>query len=71
MRLDDGQIEVIDNVMAEIFRRKTPAERIRIGFNLWSSARRMLICHLGKLHPEWDRKRVEEEVAGRFLHGSL
>jgi len=71
MRLDDGQIEVVDRAMADIFRKMTPAERIRLGFNLWLSARRMLLFHLGKIHPDWDRKKVEEEVAGRFLHGSL
>lgn len=39
LRLDAGQIEVVDNVMAEVLRRKTRAERIRIGFNIWISAR--------------------------------
>jgi hypothetical protein len=71
MRLDDGQIEVVEDVMAEVLRRKTPAERIRIGFNLWMSARKMLLFHLGKTRPDWDKKKVEEEVARRFLHGSL
>lgn len=31
MRLDNGQIEVVDDAMAEMLRHKTPAERIRIG----------------------------------------
>lgn len=31
MRLDEGQIEVVDDATAEVLRRKTPAERIRIG----------------------------------------
>ncbi len=52
MRLDKGQIEVVDDAMAEVLRRKTPAERIRIGFNLWISARNMLMTHLKKTHPE-------------------
>mgnify|MGYP003416368647 FL=1 len=33
MRLDKGQIEVVDDAMAEVLRHKTPAERIHIGFN--------------------------------------
>jgi len=41
MRLDAGQIEVIDDIMAEVLRHKTPAERLRIGFNLWESAYRL------------------------------
>ena len=34
MRLDSGQIEVVDDAMAEVLRRKEPWERIAIGFNL-------------------------------------
>jgi hypothetical protein len=30
MRLDRGQIEVLDEAMAEVLRRKTPAERISV-----------------------------------------
>ena len=38
MRLDHDQIEAMDEAMAEVLRAKTPAERLRIGFGLWSSA---------------------------------
>ncbi|MET0516626.1 MAG: hypothetical protein ABW047_15015, partial [Nitrospiraceae bacterium] len=41
--------------MAEILRRKTPAERLAIGFGLWRSARKLLRGQLASLHPEWDR----------------
>ena len=33
LRLDDGRIEVVDDAVAEILRCKTPAERIKLGFN--------------------------------------
>lgn len=71
MRLDKGQIEVVDDTMAEVLRHKTPAERIRIGFNLWMSARDMLMTHLKKTHPEWDTKRLAREVARRLTHGAI
>ena len=71
LRLDPGQIEVVDDTMAEILRRKTPAERIRIGFTLWTSARKMLITHLKKTHPEWNNDRVEKEVVRRLSHGAI
>lgn len=70
-RLDAGQIEVVDDAMAEILKRKKPSERIRIGFTLWESAHKMLTVHLRKTHPEWDDKQVAGEVARRFLHGTV
>jgi hypothetical protein len=71
LRLDPGQIEVVDDTMAEILRHKTPAERIRIGFSLWTSARDMLMTHLKKTHPDWDKGRIEKEVARRLSHGAV
>ena len=71
LRLDSGQIEVVHDTMAEILRHKTPAERIRIGFTLWTSARNMLMTHLKKTHPEWNNDRVEKEVARRFSRGVI
>ena len=71
LRLDPGQIEVVDDTMAEILRHKTPAERIRIGFTLWTSARNMLMTHLRKTHPEWNDDRVGKEVARRLSHGAV
>lgn len=71
MRLDKGQIEVVDDAMAEVLRHKTPAERIHIGFNLWISAQNMLMTHLKKTHPEWDAKRLAQEVSRRLTHGTI
>lgn len=71
LRLDPGQIEVVDEAMAEILRRKTPAERIRIGFMLWTSARNMLRTHLKQTHPEWSVEIVEKEVIKRLSHGTV
>lgn len=71
LRLDRGQIEVIDDVVAEILRQKTPAERIEIACDLWVSVYRMLTTHLRKTHPEWDSKKVEQEVARRLSHGAI
>ena len=71
MRLDAGQIEVIDDIMAEVLRNKTPAERLRIGFNIWESAYRMLKAHLWKTHPEWNVGQLEKEVAKRLSHGAV
>jgi hypothetical protein len=51
---------MVDDVMAEILRKKTPAERIQIGFGLWTSARKMLTAHLKNTHPAWDEKQISQ-----------
>ena len=71
LRLDRGQIEVVDDVVAEILRQKTPAERIKIGFGMWTSTHAMLVVHLKKTHPEWSPEAIEKEVARRLSHGSV
>lgn len=71
MRLDHGQIEVVDDDMAEVFRTKTPAERLGIGFNIWASVQKMLTSHLKKTHSDWDSEKVQSEVARRMLRGSV
>ena len=62
-------LEVVDEEMAEVLRRKTPAERIAIGFSLWTWAREMLLLNLAKRHPDWDRAEVEKEVVRRMTDG--
>ena len=71
LRLDDGQIEVLDDAMAELLRCKTPAERIKIGFSLWTSAHNMLTTHLKRMHPEWNSLKINQEVARRLSHGAV
>lgn len=71
MRLDYGQIEVVDDEMAEALRRKTPAERIAVGFRMWISTRDMLLCHLKHAHPEWSERDLQQEVAKRLSHGDV
>ena len=70
-RLDPGQIEVVDDAMAEILRQKTPSERIQIGFKMWTSARKMLSAHLKSTHPEWEDEHISKEVARRLSHGII
>ena len=69
-RLDVGQIEVVDDRMAEVFRAKTPAQRLAIGFALRRSAEKLLRAHLTFAHPDWDAQRIAREVVGRLSHGA-
>ena len=63
--------EVVDDTMADLLRSKTPAERIRIGFDLWTSTRNMLLVHLRKTHPEWSDEKIKQEAARRLSHGAI
>ena len=71
MRLDAGQIEVIDPAMAEILRRKTPAERLAIASEMWESARTMLLTQFAERHPDWRGPQVEREVVRRMSLGAV
>ncbi len=71
LRLDKGQIEVVDDEMAEVLKHKTSSERIRIAFNLWMAAYDMLISYLSKTNPDWDSDRLKEEVVRRLAHGAF
>lgn len=70
-RLDKGQIEVMDDQMAEILKRKSPADRIGMGFEIWLSAQRMLKAHLTATHQTWNEEQINREVAGRLAHGAV
>lgn len=71
MRLDPGQIEVIDDDMAEIFRQKTPAERLAIVHGMWRSARQMILAILRSEHPDWTEQEILKETARRLSHGAV
>lgn len=70
LRLDKGQFESADDAMVEIYKKKSPLERMQIAFGMWRSARILLFNSLRSLHPEWDAKRLQQEVARRISHGA-
>ena len=69
MRLDPGQIEMLDQKMAEILRSKSSAERLAIANGMWLSARRLISNTLQAEHPEWDAGQIAMETARRLSHG--
>lgn len=71
MRLDAGQIEVMDDRMAEIYRNMTGAWRLAIANDMYESARRMLLSHLRTTHPDWSEDQIIREVARRLAHGAV
>jgi len=73
MRLKSGHtdIESLDDAMIEIYKKKTHLERLQIAFGLWRSARILLLNSLRSMHPDWDEKRVQREVARKISHGAI
>lgn len=69
-RLDDGQIEVVDDAVADILRRKTPAQRVEMALDANRLVRLRIEGHLRTIHPDWDGKDIQAEVARRMLLGS-
>lgn len=71
MRLDAGQIEVMDDAMAEIYRQMTGAQRLAIASGMYASARRMLLSHLRATQPDWSDEQIIREAARRLSHGAV
>lgn len=69
-RLDAGQIEVLDDAVAEALRRKTPAERVAMIFSCNRTMRLLLEGHFRGLHPDWDADRITTEIARRLNRGA-
>lgn len=63
--------EMVDDDMARILREKTGAERLKIAFDMFSSARRMLASSLRSEHPDWSEEQIQREVARRISHGAV
>jgi len=53
----------------ETFRRMSPAQKWEASMRLYWSARALKEAWLRKLHPEWGRERLREELKEFFSHG--
>jgi len=71
MRLDPGQIEVMDDQMAAVLRSKTGAERLKIANDMFRFARQLIASGLRAEHPDWDEPRIGRETARRLSHGAV
>lgn len=61
------RIRVIDDATVEMLRKKTPAEKIAMCFELNRLFRLRLYKHYQGLHPDWDEKQVLRAVAQKCL----
>jgi hypothetical protein len=69
-RLDPGQIEVIDDAVAEILKKKTPWERVQMASDAHRTARIILTSTIQSQHPDWSEEQVHKEVIRRLTRGA-
>jgi hypothetical protein len=63
-------IELLDEAVVEVLRRKSPTERVAMIFAANRTMRLRLEGHLRTLHPDWDAEAVSREVARRMSRGT-
>ncbi len=63
-------VEIIDPLIVEILRQKTPAEHLRQAFRLWETARLIVRAAVRQQHPDWSEEQVLRESASRLSHGA-
>jgi hypothetical protein len=64
-------VEIVDERVAEILRKKTPAERLAIADGLWRFAREMIHAIIAREHPDWSEDEIRRQVARRMSHGAF
>jgi hypothetical protein len=69
-RLDPKRIEVVDETVARILRRKTPAERVKMISDAHRTMRLVVEGRLRTRHPDWSDDRVKAEVVRRMTRGA-
>jgi hypothetical protein len=69
-KLESFHIDIIDDIMVDIYKHKSPSERLRIAFGLWNSARTQLFHNLRSLWPDWDQDKIKREIAKRISDGA-
>ncbi|HEY1685729.1 MAG TPA: hypothetical protein VGG19_13255, partial [Tepidisphaeraceae bacterium] len=62
-----GQIEVVDDDLAQVLRKKTLTERLAMAFEANRTIRSVLEAAIAEQHPEWSRQQILQAVARRML----
>lgn len=68
--MESSRIEVIDDAMCDVLKKKSSLERLEIAFGLWRSAKTQLFNYLQSMHPEWDEEKIRREIVRRMSHGA-
>jgi hypothetical protein len=64
------RVEMVDDAIADILRRKSIAEKLRMVAGGWTLLRAMHASQVRRAHPDWDERRVRTETSHRMSNGS-
>jgi hypothetical protein len=67
---DMPRVEVLDDAVARILRRKSGEEKIRMVASGWPLLRAMHAFQVRSAHPDWTEQQVHAEVSRRMARGS-
>lgn len=70
LRLDKGQIEVVDDKVAEIIKKKTGIERLMMVWESWSFFNKSIRVFLKNVHPDWTDEQIQMEIVKRMSYGT-
>jgi isopropylmalate/homocitrate/citramalate synthase len=65
--LENPRVDVADDLIAAVFRKKTPAERIAMIVDAHETARQLARAGIRYHHSDWTEAQVREELARRML----
>ena len=71
MWLDPRRYEMVDDVMVEVLRAKTPDEKLAMLDSMWRMARDLVRDKLRQDHPDWSADQIARETARRLSHGTV
>jgi hypothetical protein len=63
-------VEILDPMVVQILRQKTPAVRLEQAFRMWETARLIVGGGVRQQHPDWSEDEVLREIARRLSHGA-
>jgi len=70
MKIEERNIEIISDEVADVLKKKSPMERIEIAFDICRTVQILIENHLRYLHPEWTEQEIKKEIARRISCGA-
>ncbi len=68
--VDPRRIEILDEAVVEVLRRKTPVQRVAMALDAERTMRLLLEAHLHSRYPDWDERQIGSEIARRRSLGT-